>query len=497
VSDPRTLDRALVSGIAWTGAMRWLAQIVSWIATVYAARKLQPGDYGIVSMAMIAIGLARMVEDFGLDAILVQDRTINGKQQAQIAGFILIFAAGLCGFFLLIAHPVAEFFREPQVAWAISLLSLLFITDALQVVPRALLQRDLAYSRLSIAAFVQTLVTQAVLVECALYGLGFRSLILNNLAGAVVVTLLLLTWRPYAIRWPRDFSEIARVLLQGWRMLASRGANYFYSMADQTIIGRILGKDALGAYSFAQTLSTTTIQEVSSVVTKVVPGIFSATQEHRAELRRYFLMLTEFISYLTLPMCVGLALTADVVVPTVLGPNWESVVGPLRILCVYTAFSNAQLLISHVMIWTGQFRAQMWCTILTAIAIPPSYLFAARFGLEGIAWALAIVYPITNIPPIVIAFRTISIGVKDWLGSLYPAAVSCAIMSIVVIGVRSILPQDASLVVRCAIPIAAGALTYCCAMWFLFRTRLMQMINVVRALRSTKPVDAAPAVGTA
>jgi PST family polysaccharide transporter len=497
VSEQRNLDRALVSGLAWTGAMRWLAQIVSWVATIYAARKLQPGDYGIVNMAMIAIGLARMVEDFGLDAILVQDRTINPKQQAQIAGFILILAAFLCGVFLLIAHPVADFFREPQVAWAISLLSLLFVTDALQVIPRALLQRDLAYSRLGIAAFVQALVTQAVLVECGLQGLGFRSLILNTLAGALAVTVLLLVWRPYAIHWPRDFSEIARVLLQGWRMLASRGTYYFYSMADQTIIGRVLGKDALGAYSFAQTLSTTTIQEVSSVVSKVVPGIFSAAQEQRAELRRYFLMLTEFISYLTLPMCIGLALTADVVVPTVLGPHWESVIGPLRILCIYTAFSNAQLLVSHVMIWTGQFRAQMWCTILTAIVVPASYLFAARFGLEGIAWALTIVYPLTNIPPIAIAFRTISIGLKDWLGSLYPAAASCAIMSIVVIAVRSLIPENASLVVRCVVPIVAGALTYCLALWFLFRARLWEMINVVRALRRAKPVDPAPAVGTA
>jgi O-antigen/teichoic acid export membrane protein len=493
MSDSRALDRALVAGLAWTGAMRWLAQVISWVATLYAARKLQPGDYGIVSMAMIAIGLARMVEDFGLDAILVQDRTIRGRQQAQIAGLILILAAVLCCVFLLIAHPVAAFFREPQVAWAISLLSLLFITDALQVIPRALLQRDLAYARLSIAALVQTLVTQAILVECALHGFGFRSLVLNTLGGAVAVTTLLLVWRPYAIAWPRNFSEIARSLLQGWRMLASRGANYFYLMADQTIIGRVLGKEALGAYSFAQTLSTTTIQEVSSVVTKVVPGIFSAAQERRDELRRYFLMLTEFISYLTLPMCVGLALTADVVVPTVLGPNWESVIGPLRILCLYTAFSNAQLLISHVMIWTGQFRAQMWCTILTAVGVPVSYLYASRFGLEGIAWALAIVYPLTNIPPIVIGFRTISIGVKDWLGALFPSLASCVAMSLVVIVVRTSIPPDASLHMRCALMIAAGAIAYCCAMWLFFRARLLRMIDVVRNLRQPQAPPAAAA----
>ncbi|HJR03044.1 MAG TPA: oligosaccharide flippase family protein, partial [Methylomirabilota bacterium] len=72
------LDRALVSGIAWTALFRWSAQLVSWVATAFAARLLTPGDYGIVSMATIGIGLIRMVEDFGLDSILVQDRSIVG-----------------------------------------------------------------------------------------------------------------------------------------------------------------------------------------------------------------------------------------------------------------------------------------------------------------------------------------------------------------------------------------------------------------------------------
>ena len=73
------LDRSLVNGMAWTAVLRWTAQIVSWIGTAIAARLLSPGDYGLVGMAMLAIGLVRMVEDFGMDAVLVQDRTIDGR----------------------------------------------------------------------------------------------------------------------------------------------------------------------------------------------------------------------------------------------------------------------------------------------------------------------------------------------------------------------------------------------------------------------------------
>ncbi|HEY1126146.1 MAG TPA: hypothetical protein VGF83_00135, partial [Actinomycetota bacterium] len=57
--DQRRLDRSLVSGIAWTVAFRWIAQVISWAATLYVARILVPGDYGLVAMATVPIGFAR------------------------------------------------------------------------------------------------------------------------------------------------------------------------------------------------------------------------------------------------------------------------------------------------------------------------------------------------------------------------------------------------------------------------------------------------------
>jgi O-antigen/teichoic acid export membrane protein len=83
MSENRSLDHALVSGIAWTAVLRWSSQVFSWLATFFAAHILGPAQYGLISMAMIAIGLVRMVEDFGLDSILVQDRSIVGDRQAR------------------------------------------------------------------------------------------------------------------------------------------------------------------------------------------------------------------------------------------------------------------------------------------------------------------------------------------------------------------------------------------------------------------------------
>jgi teichuronic acid exporter len=492
MSESRSLDRALISGIAWTAALRWSSQVVSWVATIFVARLLLPGDYGLAAMAAIPIGLVRMVEDFGLDAILVQDRTIVADRQAQLAGFILGIGATLSVVSLALAKPIALFFKEPQVAQLIAVLCLLFLTDSLQVVPRAILQRRLAFAHLALAFFLQVVVTQSVLVGGALAGWGFWALAISQVSAAAVITLILCWWAPYSIHWPRHLKQLARPLAQGWRVMASRFAYYAYATSDQTIVGRFLGKDALGAYSFSLTFVNLPFQEASSIVTKVVPGIFSEVQERRDELKRYFLMLTECLAYITMPLAIGMALTADLIVKVVLGPNWDSVIVPLQIMCAYSLFQGLQILISPLLMWTGQFRAQMWCSILTGVALPLAFLAAVNYGLVAIALCWAVVYPLTNLPAVWIGLRTVSVSVLTWLDTAKPAAIGCSIMALAVLGVR-FMTSGHSDVVRLAAAVGVGGITYCAVVWLLYRARVLMLVDFVRkGTARPKPGAAVP-----
>jgi O-antigen/teichoic acid export membrane protein len=481
------LDRSLVSGIAWTASLRWLAQGISWAGTIYAARILAPGDYGIVAAAMLPVGLVRMVEDFGLDAVLVQDRRIAGATQAQLAGFALLLAGTLAVAFFAAAHPIAAFFHEPAVATAVQLLCPLIILDALQIVPRALLQRELAYRRLAVLAFVQVCVIQAALVLAARAGLGYYSLIVNTLAGGLVVTCILLRWKPYAVRTPRDLRSIAAPIIQGWRLLVSRAAWYAYSNTDRIIVGRVLGKDLLGAYAFASDFANQPIQEITSAFSRVVPGVFSAVQREPAHLRRYFFLLTEFIFFLALPAAVGLALVADVFVAIALGPQWGAVVAPLRILCLATAFTAAQVFVSHILMWTGHFRANMWCTIL-AVAVLPAALFAgSRYGLAGVAWSLAIALPIVNLPALVIASRTMHAPVWHWLRALLPASICSACMAAGVLALRAALPEGLSNLLTLVALVGTGVAVYAAIVFIFYRDRVLAFVALIRGSSDTAP----------
>jgi len=323
-----------------------------------------------------------------------------------------------------------------------------------------------------------------VLVAGAYLGWGVWSLVFNSLAGAAVSTLVLLWWAPLQLRWPRQIAQLSAPLLQGWRILASRFAWYAYSSADQTVVARMLGKDALGVYSFATTFSTTISQEISSVLSRVVPGVFSSVQHLRHELRRYFLVLTELLCYLALPVSFGMAVTADLVVAIVLGPQWDAVVPPLRILCVYAAFYSCQMPISHLLMWTGRFRANMWCSILTAVLLPLGFYVGTRWGLSGIAWAWVVLFPLVNLPAFVIAFRAIDGNFWQWLNAIVPALVGCIVMAAAVLGLRAFLSSTLPLPIYTTACVLVGAVVYVGTLLLLFRARLRATWDFLSVIRS-------------
>jgi O-antigen/teichoic acid export membrane protein len=68
----QSLDRSLVSGIAWTGGTKWATQILSWAATLVVARILSPADYGLMGMATVYLGLVLLINEFGLTTAILR-----------------------------------------------------------------------------------------------------------------------------------------------------------------------------------------------------------------------------------------------------------------------------------------------------------------------------------------------------------------------------------------------------------------------------------------
>src|SRR6266576_263383 len=347
---PTNLDRSLAQGIAWTGGIKWLTQLVSWASTLIVARLITPTDYGLFAMAMVYAGFVQLVNELGLSLAIVQRRDLTTEQIAQLGGLAVLASVIIFVLSLGLAGPVAVFFGEPSVQGIIIALSLTFVMRGVQVVPRSLLARDLEFRRLAWLDAGEAMAWSAVTLTGAYLGLGYWALVWGTVVSGFAVMSVLCVMRPHRLAWPRDLRSIADAVNFGWYVVISQLCWYVYSYADLTIVGRVLGKAALGAYTKGSDVASIPVDRVSAMVGQVTPAVFSAAQDDPSALRRYLLGLTEGLALVTFPVSVGLALVADVVVlalRAVIPDTWSGWLQlSIEVLAGATAYV-AVLLVAH------------------------------------------------------------------------------------------------------------------------------------------------------
>jgi PST family polysaccharide transporter len=477
------LDRSVVRGVAWTGVAKWSTQLVSWVSTLLVARLLTPADYGLVGMAMVYIGLAQLVNEFGLAAPIIQQRTLTTDQLARLGGLAVLVGVALCAFSIGFAGVLAGFFGEPAVQNVVIVLSLAFVARSLHVLPRALLVREMRFPRLAIVDVVEAVALVSLTLTLAFLGAGYWALVLGSLGSACAAAAALLVVRPHRLAFPRRFRSLTAPIRVGWQVSVSHVAWYTYANADFAIVGRVLGTVALGAYSIGWYVASVPVERVSALLARVAPSIFAATQDRPQATGRYLLGLTEGLAFITFPASIGLALVADEFVRVLLGPQWEAAIVPLRLLTLYAGLRSIMTLPPQLLTMTGHARLTMWYSIVAALILPLLFLAGTTWGTTGVAVAWIVGYPLVALPTFLRqALRVVGLPARAYLRALWPALSATLIMAAAVLAVRATTATTG--VVSLALHVGTGAVTYAGAILLLHRDRVGRFRELIRMARS-------------
>lgn len=478
----RNLDHTLLRGIAWTGAVKWGSQVMSWLSTIVVARVLAPSDYGLVAMATAFLGLVALVNEFGLGSAIVMVRTLRQEQVAQLNSLALLL--GLGGFVVACAAaiPVALFYDAPDLPWVVVVLGGTFLTAGLCSVPNAILEKALRFKTLAFIEGGQSFANAMFTVTLALLGFGYWALVLGGLAGGIITAVVVMSIAGAPFAWPNRH-VLKDVLSLSWHLLASRVFWYIASTADVLIAGRFLGQAALGAYSFALTLANIPMEKVTTLVNRVSPAFYSAVQTDHPALRRYVLGLTEGLALVTFPAAFGLALVSKEFVLLVLGEKWEATIVPLGVLAVYAAVRSVSTLLAPILFVTGGARFGMINGLWALGVLPLGFYVGSFWGIAGIAVAWLVAHPLNLLPIYWRVFSTIQLTLRQYLSALWPAVSGTVVMVIAVLGVKPFIPADVGVAGRLASFIAIGVAAYLSVIWLLHRARLQAFVSLIRAAK--------------
>lgn len=465
-------------GIVWTFLAYGLGKLVVLLTTSILARLLSKDDFGLVSVAVIAINYLSVVKDLGLGVALIQRRGDLDEAANTVFTINLILGCFLSIIVIPVAPFVADYFKDPMVTPVLRWLGLSFGINALGAVHTIWLMRELDYRRKFIPDIGNSLIKGTASIGLAYAGFGVWALVFGQILGAlasVILVWIVLPWRPRLL----INSNIAGNLMKfGASVMGGDIISVFIDNIDYIVIGRLFGLAQLSVYTLAYRLPEMLLIGNLWVMGGVLFPAFSSIQDKPGEMRRGLLAAVRIIQMIAVPISLGLFLAATPIVLVVFGDQWLEVVPILQVLSIYAWVYSVGYHVGDIYKAIGRPDILFRLSILTLIIIVPAILLGSRFGLVGVAWGHLIAVLIRRIVSLVVATRFINVTTFEILSEIKPAAIAGLVMTPLVIGTQ-IFTSSFSPFFQLILVVLSGAIGYLGTLWFIERESLMRLIKKV------------------
>ncbi|MFN8413447.1 MAG: lipopolysaccharide biosynthesis protein [Anaerolineales bacterium] len=329
------VTKKAVFGIGWNYLSFGLSKVLN-IATIsILAHLLAPEHFGLVALATLTMEYLAILKDLGLDSALIQKRH-NVEESANIA-FTLNVTAGtfLTIITFIIAPYAASLFHEPQVTSIIRWLGITFFLSSLGSINNALLQRELNFRNKIIPDITGTIVKAIISIGMALTGFGVWALVVGQLFGATISSILLWVITPWRPKLAWDWTIGKELFKYGFPIMGNNALSAWEQNFDYFIIGIIYNPTQLGIYSLAYRLPQTLVLSMLWLITSVLFPTFSSLQDRKEELKKSFLASLRYVELLVTPLCLGMVIAAEPLIRVLFGDQWVEAIPILRVLSLY------------------------------------------------------------------------------------------------------------------------------------------------------------------
>jgi O-antigen/teichoic acid export membrane protein len=463
-----SLERQAITGVKWSVVAKVVTQLVAWAVTLLVIRLLNPADYGLMALNAVVLSIFSGVAELGLGASLIQARNPTQHDLARVAGALLVLNLGCAAIVCLGAPLFATAFGSPRLELIIQISSVQFLLSAIAAIPEALAYRDMRFRWLAAADIASGLTTSATTLVLALSNAGVWALILGNLGGYTVRTVILL-FGGTIVRPTFVLRGIGQFLRFGGAWSGARLAWQLTSQADVLIAGRALSQEAVGAYSVAVQLANLPLQKAMGIVNQVAFPAMARLQAELPRMRRRMLTSIRLLGFGAIPILWGFGAVAPEFVELVLGDQWAGVILPLQLIAIVAPLRMLATLLATAVSAIGRADVELVNTLMSLAVFVVAFLVGVRWNLNG----LAIAYVIATSLSLVLNFprtaRVVGISARQIGMAGRSTVISGGAMLVATAAARFGL-TGASGWLRLSVLVVIGAATYFATMLLIDRT---------------------------
>ena len=419
--------RALARGAAWMISFRMLDRVVGLVSTLVLARVLTPADFGLVAMATALIAFVELFGSLGLDTALIQ-RPGATREHFDSAWTMNVAIGALVALALLLcAWPLARFYDDPRLITLVAFLALGPLVQGCENIGVVAFRKELNFDREFRFLLSKRVLSFAITVSLALWLRSYWALAIGMVCGRLTGVGISYALHPFRPRW--SLVRAGDLLHFSLWLVGLNLTAFLKDRAPDFIVGKLAGPHALGMWSVANELSGMVGTELIAPMNRAALPTYSRFADDRAALAAAYLSVLGLVGVLLLPLVVGLAAVAPLVVAVLLGPQWQDT-GPLISLLAFYGLVDIFLrTVASAIFATGRPAVYVGIySLQVCLLLPLSFWLTRTYGVEGAAAAtIATAIALLPLNATVVA-RAIGVSARQLWSAVWRPLVAAALM---------------------------------------------------------------------
>ncbi len=438
-----SMSARIRSAVLWRSGSQIIGQAVMWGSTFLVLRLLAPADYGLFAMTQGVMALAQLLNGYSFAASLVQAERLDEERVGQVFGALILMNGSIAIAQFLCAPIAAAYFHQPMLVALLRVQSLLHLTTPFIIMPQALLSRTINFRTQGRANLAAACAGAATALACALAGFGVWTLVLAPLALFGTRALFLGLIGRWWVRPRFSLAGAGATLGYGGTVLVSDILWFVQTQADVLIAGRRFDPHMVGLYAEGLFLTQILVNKFVPALNEVAFPAYARMQTDPRAVAESFAKALGLIMLAALPCYVGLAVAAEPLVLTAMGPKWVEVVPLVRLLALAMPFVTLHVLYPPATNALGQPRIGAISSGSGAVLLPTAFAIGVHFGPVGMAVAWGVATPILVLVSSSLSLPVIGLSWRGLAGAILPPLLAALAMGAAVTGLDRLLPTIA------------------------------------------------------
>ncbi len=388
----------LNNNIVWSLLSQFSNFGLSLIFTIFLARIISPGEYGIIDQAGTVTAFFILFADGGIVWAIVQRKRILDREVSNLFWVNMCIGALFSIICWVIAPHVGDFYSSPMVTEIFPVLGLIFILTGINTPYKMWMKRELAFKKLTIIGLIAGLLTGSVALYAALNGLGVWALVLQALMRPFVEMLLLMSFVKMPLYLYSFQTSIRSLLKFGSGLIGFGLINYLARNLDNVLIGKYLGAEELAFYAKAYFLMFVPTVLITGALSGLIVSELSKVQDDLELFQKLYANVLRMIVTVTLPLTGYYLLFPEDLIMLLYGTQWQGSVVLLQLLGLAAITQPLYNTMGWIYTAIGKSKEMFYWGIISSVLLSVSFIIGVQWGAKGVALAYSAVMGLCLLP---------------------------------------------------------------------------------------------------